>query len=297
VKSLKVNKRKKRLLLKKDFDEERAEIQKARQLNDSRYITRFLVGFIEENLQFKEVRKRKKYVASVNGAYTSLLRKRWGFNYIGDKNDLRHAVDAVIVGVSHPVRHHVNTYFKRRSIVNKDRFPEPWQGFTRELGARLLQDHKILTSTLKQLKLSGYDDECIEKMELIFVSRMPKRSVKGQIHAETVRRHRGYNERGLARVVTKTRLINIPFDKKTGDFPMYGKESDPGSYNAIKHRYLQHGGNVQKAFRESLYKPAKNPDNAPIIRGVKIEKFINRGISLTDKAVVEKGGIVRTEVF
>src|SRR5699024_10808791 len=56
-------------------------------------------------------------------------------------------------------------------------------------------------------------------------------------------------------------------------------------------------GNVQKAFREPLYKPARNPDNAPIIRGVKIEKFINRGMSLTDEAVVEKGGIVRTEVF
>src|SRR5699024_1840688 len=174
---------------------------------------------------------------------------------------------------------------------------QPWEGFRREVEARLIQDPDKLKFTLHNLALDSYDDEFINSVKPIFVSRMPKRSIKGQIHAETVRRHRGYNERGLMRVVTKTKLEDIPFDKKTGDFPMYNKESDPGTYKVIKERYIKYDGNVKKAFAEPVYKPAKNPENAPIIRSVKIEDFVNRAMPLNDKAVAANASIVRTEVF
>ncbi len=304
VNALKVSRKKKNLLLKENFDGEQEEEFKARHLNDTRYITRFLKSFIEDNLQFRKIESRRQYVYSVNGAYTSLMRKRWGFNKNRAENDLHHAIDAVIVGVSHPFRHQVSNYFKHREVHvaellrrEGEYFPEPWEGFRRELEARLIQDPSQLKLALESLALDSYDEEFMNEVEPIFVSRMPKRSVKGQIHAETVRRHRGYNERGLMRVVTKTRLENIPFDKKTGDFDMYGKESDPGTYNAIKERYLEYGGNASKAFAEPLYKPAKNPENAPIIRSVKIEDYVNRAMPLGDKAVAANASIVRTEVF
>ena len=271
VNALKVRPKKKNLLLKMNFDEAQAEEFKARHLNDTRYITRFLKNFIEDNLLFREVEGKKQHVFTVNGAYTSLMRKRWGFNKNRAENDLHHAVDAVIVAVSHPFRHQVSNYFKHREVHVAEllrregqHFPEPWEGFRRELEARLVQDPQNLKLALESLALDSYNDDFIGEVESIFVSRMPKRSVKGQIHAETVRRHRGYNEKGLMRVVTKTKLTDIPFDKKTGDFPMYGKESDMKTYQVIKERYLEYDGNVKKAFNEPLYKPAKNPDNAQL---------------------------------
>ncbi|RDW17502.1 type II CRISPR RNA-guided endonuclease Cas9 [Oceanobacillus arenosus] len=303
VNTLKVRKKKKDLLLKQNFDEEQAETFKSRHLNDTRYITRFLKGFIEDNLQFREEDGRKQYVYTVNGAYTSLMRKRWGFNKNREENDLHHALDAAIVAVSLPFRNRVSNYFKHSELHASqllkregERFPEPWEGFTRELGARMLQNPEKLILALESLSLASYDEEFIEQVKPIFVSRMPKRSVKGQIHEETIRRHRGFTEKGLNLMVKKYALADIRFDKN-GDFPMYGRESDPKTYQAIKSRYLESGKDPVKAFSTILYKPSKDPENAPIIRSVKIETTANQVFHLDDKTVADNASIARTEVF
>ncbi|MFD1067992.1 type II CRISPR RNA-guided endonuclease Cas9 [Oceanobacillus locisalsi] len=303
VNSLKIRKKKKDLLLKQNLDEEQEDNFKSRHLNDTRYITRFLKGFIEDNLKFREGEDRKQRVFTVNGAYTSLMRKRWGFNKNRQENDLHHALDAVLVAVSLPFQDKVSKYFKyseqypSQLLRRKgERFPEPWPGFTKELEARMLQDPDQLKLALETLALSGYDQDFINRVKPIFVSRMPKRSVKGQIHEETIRRHRGYTEKGLNLMVTKQRLENIKFDKN-GDFPMYGKETDPKTYQAIKERYLEYGKDAAKAFSISLYKPSKNPETAPVIRSVKIESTANRVYHLDDKTVAENASIARTEVF
>lgn len=303
VNTIKVRKKKKDLLLKENFDEDQAETFKSRHLNDTRYITRFLKGFIEDNLQFREAEGKKQHVFTVNGAYTSLMRKRWGFNKNREENDLHHALDAAIIAVSLPFRNRVSNYFKHSEkhasqlLKRKgERFPEPWEGFTRELEARLLQDSEKLKLALESLALSGYDEEFIESIKPIFVSRMPKRSVKGQIHEETLRRHRGYTEKGLNLMVKKYPLADIPFDKN-GDFPMYGRETDSKTYQAIKNRYLEHGKDKAKAFSLPLYKPSKKPENAPIIRSIKIETTANQVFHLDDKTVAENASIARTEVF
>lgn len=305
INTLKVRKKKKDLLLKKNFNDEQAEQFKARHLNDTRYITRFLKGFIEDNLQFREEEDRKQYVYTVNGAYTSLMRKRWGFNKNRTENDLHHALDAVIVAVSHPFQHRVSNYFKRSEehasqLLKREgeRFPEPWDGFRKELEARLIQDPAKLKLALESLALSGYNDEFIQAIKPIFVSRMPKRSVKGQIHEESIRRLRGFNDKGLNRMVKKYELKDIAFDKN-GDFPMFGKDSDPKTYHAIKQRYLENGKDVKKAFSTALYKPTKlsQRENAPIIRSVKIETTANQVFHLDDVTVAENASIARTEVF
>lgn len=303
VNSLKIRKKKKDLLLKKNFDHEQAEEFKSGHLNDTRYITRFLKGFIEDNLEFREDKDKTKRVFTVNGAYTSLMRKRWGFNKNRKENDLHHALDAVLVAVSLPFQHRVSNYFKHSEqhasqlLKRKgEHFPEPWEGFTKELEARMLQDPEQLKRTLDSLALPGYDEDFINRVKPIFVSRMPKRSVKGQIHEETIRRHRGYTEKGLNLMVTKQRLENIKFDKN-GDFPMYGKETDPKTYLAIKERYLEYGEDAAKAFSIPLYKPSKNPETAPLIRSVKIESTANRVYHLDKKTIAENASIARTEVF
>lgn len=303
VTTLKVSKKKKDLLLKKNFDDEQAETFKSRHLNDTRYITRFLKTFIEEHLQFREETGKKQYVETVNGAYTSLMRKRWGFNKNRSENDLHHALDAVIVAVCHPFRHRVSTYFKRRetsaaNLLKRDgeRFPEPWESFVKEVEARMIQDPELLKRALMSLELLSYDKDFLEEVRPIFVSRMPKRSVKGQIHEDTLRRHRGFTDDGYIRAVTKTKLEDISFDKN-GDFKMYDKESDPKTYEAIKQRYLKSGKDKKKAFSTPLYKPAKDPSKAPIIRSVKIEDTKNRAVQLNEKTIADNASIVRTEVF
>ncbi|GGJ91452.1 CRISPR-associated endonuclease Cas9 [Lentibacillus kapialis] len=303
VNTLKIRKKKKDLLLRKNFDDEQAEQFKSRHLNDTRYITRFIKGFIEDNLQLRDEEGRKQQVFTVNGAYTSLMRKRWGFNKHREENDLHHAVDAVLVAVSLPFRHRVSNYFKQREehtsqLLKREgeRFPEPWEGFRRELEARLIQDPDKLKLALESLALPSYDEAFIRELKPIFVSRMPKRSMKGQIHEESIRRHRGFTDKGLNLMVKKYVLEDIPFNKE-GDFPMYGKESDPKTYEAIKQRYLENGKDAKKAFSTVLRKPSKKPEKAPIIRSVKIESTANRIFHLDDKTVAENASIVRTEVF
>lgn len=304
VSSLKVGRKKKGLLLKINFDDEQEDAFRTRQLNDTRYITRYFKNFIEEHLQFREDKNKKQYVYTVNGAYTSLMRKRWGFNKNRDENDLHHALDAAIVAVSHDNRQKVSAYFKRREVStptqlrkDKERFPEPWDGFAKELEARMIQDPDTLKLALQSLgREEAYDEEFLREVKPIFVSRMPKRSVKGQLHEATFRRNRGQNDKGYTVVVTKTSLDKIPFDKN-GDFPMYGKESDPKTYSAIKERYLVYGKNKAKAFAEPLYKPSKNPKNAPVIRSVKIEDKRNTYVSLNRTTVADNASIARTDVF
>lgn len=303
VSTLKIRKKKKDLLLKENFDNDQENTFKARHLSDTRYITRFLRGFIEDNLQFRIEEGKKQHVFTVNGAYTSLMRKRWGFNKDRGENDLHHAVDAAIVAVSHPFQARVSRYFKRSEqhasqlLKRKgERFPEPWEGFTRELEARLLQNPDTFKLALESLALPGYDEEFISQLKPIFVSRMPKRSVKGQIHEETLRRHRGFTKKGLNLMVKKYALEDIPFDKN-GDFPMYGKDSDPKTYQVIKERYLEYGKDKKKAFNEPLFKPSRNPDFIPVIRSIKIETTANQVFHLDDKTVAENASIARTEVF
>ncbi|CAM3260988.1 type II CRISPR RNA-guided endonuclease Cas9 [Sporolactobacillus spathodeae] len=303
VNALKVNRKKKSLLTKKNMDNEEEETFKSRHLNDTRYITRFFKNFVENNLMFREVEGVKQHVFTVNGAYTSLMRKRWGFNKNREESDLHHAVDAVIIAVSQPFRYEVSTYFRHREVSlhqfmkrTGDYFPEPWEGFVKELRARIMQDPEKLKLALESLDLESYGSDFIDDVKTIFISRMPKRSIKGQIHDETLRRNRGNTEDGFIRVVTRTRLENITFDKN-GDFPMYGKESDPKTYQAIKQRYLEYGKDTKKAFIEPLYKPAKDLSRASIIRSVKIEEKKNQLVLLRDKAVAFNSSIVRTEVY
>ncbi|MGM7634985.1 type II CRISPR RNA-guided endonuclease Cas9 [Bacillus sp. Hm123] len=303
VTTMKVSKKKKSLLLKKDFDDEQAEEFRSRHLNDTRYITRYIKSFIEDRLKFRTEEDRKQYVHTVNGAYTSLMRKRWGFNKNRNENDLHHALDAVIVAVSLPFKHRVSAYFKRReehthNQLKRERefFPEPWPGFIHELEIRMMQDPEKLKLAMESLNLETYDESFIEELKPIFVSRMPKLSIKGQIHEETLKRVRGYTEDGYIRTVKKVRLDQIPFDKN-GDFPMFGKETDRKTYEAIKNRYLEYGKDKKKAFHTPLYKPAKNPASAPIIRSVKIEDKANRVVMLDEKTAADHASIARTEVF
>lgn len=95
--------KKRQNLLKMHFsDEERSQF-KSRNLNDTRYITRFVHNMIRQYLEFAPYNRegKKEHVIAVNGAITAQLRKRWGIQSFIEKKDrnidTHHAVDAVVV--------------------------------------------------------------------------------------------------------------------------------------------------------------------------------------------------------
>lgn len=113
--SQKIPAEKKSNYLLKNLTPEMEEEYKARNLNDTKYISKYLVGFIKTYLNVEKV-------GAVKGAITSKLRGVWGFNkithslesetyYLPDDmdtpnksrtNHLHHALDAAIVAVTTP---------------------------------------------------------------------------------------------------------------------------------------------------------------------------------------------------
>ncbi|MED3730472.1 type II CRISPR RNA-guided endonuclease Cas9 [Geobacillus stearothermophilus] len=295
------SKKKRDRLLRLHYDENEETEFKNRNLNDTRYISRFFANFIREHLKFAESDDKQK-VYTVNGRVTAHLRSRWEFNKNREESDLHHAVDAVIVACTTPSDIAKVTAFYQRREQNKElakktepHFPQPWPHFADELRARLSKHPK---ESIKALNLGNYDDQKLESLQPVFVSRMPKRSVTGAAHQETLRRYVGIDERsGKIQTVVKTKLSEIKLDA-SGHFPMYGKESDPRTYEAIRQRLLEHNNDPKKAFQEPLYKPKKNGEPGPVIRTVKIIDTKNQVIPLNDgKTVAYNSNIVRVDVF
>ena len=91
-------------LLQPDLNDEQMQEWKTRNLNDTRYIAKYLVRYLNDNLLFDSEEKNNVY--AVKGAITSQLRRvwlnkdTWGGD---DKSELRkesnlhHAVDAVVI--------------------------------------------------------------------------------------------------------------------------------------------------------------------------------------------------------
>ena len=62
-------------MLIKKVSEEKEFIQ--RNLNDTRYIAKFMYDYITNNLKFAESEKKRK-VYNINGQETAILRRYWG---------------------------------------------------------------------------------------------------------------------------------------------------------------------------------------------------------------------------
>lgn len=295
----KINKKKQQKLLLQYFSHAREQEFIERNLNDTRYATIYISAFIQQHLIFSESFSKKR-VHTVSGIITSHLRSRWGFNKDRKESHIHHALDAVIVAVtSDQMIQRVTNYYKLKELNRKLQakrmlFPEPWEGFRLELEARISPNTQ---QYLKGICSENYADINLSEIKPIFVSRMPKRSITGELHQETIRKFIGYNEKGKVLTAIKTKLEDIPFDAN-GDFPMYGKETDLYTYNAIKERYLSHKKDKRKSFQESLYKPTKTGEIGPLIKSIKIIDTrtivnpVNQG-----KGVVYNSKIARTDVF
>jgi len=319
-----------------------------RALNDTRYITRFIQNYLDQNVDFAEGEEKQR-VITPNGTTTAYLRKRWGLAKDRAEDVLHHAKDAAVVAAIDPkivyqanlfskeqeMKLYLNNaktidekrqillqstdentgeitdeaiftqaqkdlaqaeYFKLRSDEEtKNRFPDPWPDFSKEVMKRTLNtDVATLQNELRGI--DNYNEDFRLSVKPIFVSRMPRRKAAAQAHKETIRSPKVKDN--------DQRTVRMPLNKiKRKDVEnSVLKESDKWLYDKLLERLDAHDNNPEKAFAEPVYKNDKKFDkNSKQLSPVSTIKvystqpsgfYINNG-----KAFVNNGSMVRLDVY
>lgn len=315
VKGSHLNYKKKTNLLKKKVSKEEEREWKARNLQDTKYICKYIANYINNKLKFKES-DRKQKVITINGRATSILRGYWGLTKVREDGDKHHALDAAVVAVAtQGLVQKISKYSKARElrgiresdefidietgeVVNleeyreerKELFPRPWKEFTEELKIRLSNNPR---AELMNNKISTYDDEFIKtNIKPIFVSRVPFRKSKGKIFKETVYSKKAFKEN---KFISKVNLTDLK-EKDLKNF--YNYECDKVLYDSIEKRMAEFKFDAKKAFADEFRKPTKSGKLGPIVRSVKIVKDVpfKDGIDFNE-GVVAKEGMVRIDVY
>lgn len=304
------NYRKQQRLLKKTITEEDRKKWKERQLNDTKYISRFMLNYIRDHLEFapaENIGKRK--VVSVNGNITAYMRKRWGLKKDRLAGDMHHAQDAVVVaciteGMIQKVTRYSQYYEAKHSrsiftdyetgevIDTRDRFGvnfvEPWDNFKIELESRLSNDPVM---RIEAYKLDNYLD--LKEVKPVFISRMPNRKNRGAAHQETIRSPR-LAEEGL--VVSKIDITKLKLNADGEISNYYNPNSDKKLYEALKKRLHQFEGNGEAAFKEPFYKPAASGKISSQVKKVKVIDKSNLNVAV-GSGVAANGDMLRIDVF
>ncbi len=305
---------KKRNLLKTKITEEDKKFFKERNLNDTKYLSKVLYNFINDNLEFNEVKKdKKRRVNAVNGAATAYIRKRWGIHKIREEGDLHHAVDACVIAcTTNAFIQKISRYAKINEtaevktengktiliskntgeVINEDldaKFPQPYNKFRDELVARTSEDPSYF---LKSLALPTYTKSEIEEIKQCFVSRKPNRKVTGPAHEDTI-----FGEKNGVKLL-KTKLVNLKLDKDGEIKNYYNPSSDILLYEALKKRLQDFEGDGKEAFKESFYKPKSDGTKGPVVKSVKLINEISKSVSVRDGIGQAKNDtMVRIDIF
>lgn len=302
--------KKRQKLLKERITEEEAAAFKARNLQDTKHISRFMLNYLTDRLEFAPSGKgRKKRVTAVNGAMTAYLRKRWGITKNREDGDLHHAVDAVVIAcATDGMINQISRYAQLRecryaqgegesfAVDEKTgevlrRFPYPWPDFKRELNARLANDP---ARVIRDSKLAFYLDDDVPPVKPIFVSRMPQRKVTGAAHMDTVKSGKALDE-GL--VIVKRPLTDLKL--KNGEIENYfAPQSDRLLYEALRDRLIAFKGDAPKAFAEPFYKPKSDGTPGPLVKKVKLTEKSTLNVPVHGgRGVAANDSMVRIDVF
>ena len=242
------NLKKRKNLLNKSLSEEQSKDFIARNINDTRYISKFLLQLMDRYLQVSPA-KHTKQIRSVNGGVTSYLRKCWGINKLREDGDLHHCIDAAVIAtVSSGQIKNITTFnkFKESYIDNKDgtfinrktksviteqekqeyekqgleilskMLPQPYPHFTNELSIRAKTNYYNQTFTEEEklaLAKLGYTQQELAIIKPVFVSKMKTKKTTGPIHKETMMSSREYSKtQRLIKTVTldKLKLQDVP---------------------------------------------------------------------------------------
>lgn len=295
-------------LLRKEFGAKEAEEFKERNLNDTRYICKFFKNYVERYLKLAEVSDAKRCVV-LSGQMTAFLRTRWGIHKIRSESDRHHALDAAVVAAcTHGMVKRLADYSRTKEltkvhegfvdtttgeIINpakyqqlKQHFPEPWPHFHHELEARLkIDDPNLLREEM--VRLGSYDEEALEQLHPLFVSRAVQRRNGGAAHKDTIY---GQPEkmRENGSVIQKVPLSSLTLkdlDK------LVDPHRNERLYSAIRERLEAHGGKGDKAF------PASNPLRKPHLEGKAPGPIVRTVSMLIDKlsGIPVRGGIAKND--
>ncbi|MGO8683415.1 MAG: type II CRISPR RNA-guided endonuclease Cas9 [Thermoleophilia bacterium] len=294
-----VSQAKKERLLRREFDERAAEKHRERNLVDTRWVARFLKNFVEENLRFAG--ENTAPVSAVNGGATAYLRKAWGLQKVCTDGDLQHALDAaVLVATTCSMVQTVSSFFSGRYLRARDGayvdpatgemtdtkpLLQPWLGFRKQLVA-------MLKARLDD-PLADLGNDTLTPRPIL-VSRMPRRTVRGEMHKETVRRIEGKDDRGRLRTsksVPLQRLTAITLNN------MVGRERDRELFDLLRTRMDDYGGDAARAFAKPIYKPTREARVAPRVRAIRAyDEPASGGVRVRD-GLADNGAMVRVDVF
>ena len=310
--------KKQRILLQK-FDEDSF---KKRNLNDTRYVNRFLCQFIADRMRLTGKGKRRIFAS--NGQITNLLRGFWGLRKVRAGNDRHHALDAVVVACSTVAMQQKITRFVRYKEMNafdgktidketgevlhqKTHFPQPWEFFAQEVMIRVFgkpdgkpefeeADTSEKLRTLLAEKLSSRPEAVHEYVTPLFVSRAPNRKMSGA-HKDTLRsakRFVKHNEKISVKRVWLTEIKLADLENMVN----YKNGREIELYEALKARLGAYGGNAKQAFD-----PKDNPfykKGGQLVKAVRVEKTQESGVLLNKKnayTIADNGDMVRVDVF
>ena len=310
--------KKQRILLQK-FDEDGF---KERNLNDTRYVNRFLCQFVADHILLTGKGKRRVFAS--NGQITNLLRGFWGLRKVRAENDRHHALDAVVVACSTITMQQKITRFVRYKEMNafdgktidketgevlyqKTHFPQPWEFFAQEVMIRVFgkpdgkpefeeADTPEKLRTLLAEKLSSRPEAVHEYVTPLFVSRAPNRKMSGT-HKDTLRsakRFVKHNEKISVKRVWLTEIKLADLENMVN----YKNGREIELYEALKARLEAYGGNAKQAFdpKDNLF----YKKGGQLVKAVRVEKTQESGVLLNKKnayTIADNGDMVRADVF
>ena len=299
----KFNPRKRDNLLIKKFDENKSKEWIDRNINDTKYISKFMYNYLSKNLMFSESDLKRK-VYTISGQATSILRHYWGLKKDREESDKHHAQDAVVIACATNKNIKKISDYSRRKVLRENNeeisIKEPWPQFREEVEARMedLDNHGEMYA-LKHGNFRNYDDIDLNTIKPIFVSRMPERKITGRAHKDTMRSQK-FIEKGYDFTVVKKPLKSISKSEiesiiKNEEF----KElymSDKIMYDDIYQKMEEAGFKAEKAFNEEYRKHSKN-GIGPIVRSIKVPYMGHTGVKLKNNSIAENASMVRVDVF
>ena len=162
-----------RNLIRKSWTEKDKERFLSRNLNDTRYATRHIADYLRKYFDFsKSQRDDIKDVSRIqlrSGGITAFLRHMWGLNKDRRKNDLHHAIDALVTACS--------TYGHVYLVSNLARQME-------RKGKNWYKRFDFIRGKFKPW--DNIRDDIKKAVEKVFVSRMPRHTVTAAAHEETI---------------------------------------------------------------------------------------------------------------
>lgn len=315
----KFNLRKRENLLIKNFNEEKSKEWIERNINDTKYISKFMYNYISNNLKFADSELKRK-VYNINGQATAILRHYWGLKKDREESDKHHAQDAVIIAcATNKNIKKVSDYSRRKilyinnEIIDKENgeiinskynidltIKEPWPKFREEVEARMEDaDNNGELYALKHGEFRNYDDIDIATIKPIFISRMPERKITGRAHKDTMRSQK-FIKQGHNFTVVKKSLKNISKQEiqdivsKPEFRTLYF--SDKSMYDDIYKKMKEADFKAEKAFANEYRKYSKK-GNSPIVRSIKVPSIGNTGVKLKNNSIAENASMVRVDVF